>query len=104
VKPGDRIGLWLKNCPEFVPALFGGLQTGRRRAINNFLKPDEVNFILGDAGIDVVLTDASMSEAFEKLRQARPSLRILLVQDLVKDGALPPAARSVSRGHEEDWQ
>src|ERR1039458_4866964 len=22
VKPGDRVGLWLKNCPEFIPALF----------------------------------------------------------------------------------
>ena len=23
VKAGDRVGLWLKNCPEFIPALFG---------------------------------------------------------------------------------
>src|SRR5437763_374529 len=21
LKPGDRVGLWLKNCPEFIPAL-----------------------------------------------------------------------------------
>ena len=26
LKPGDRVGLWLKNCPEFIPALFGILQ------------------------------------------------------------------------------
>ncbi|MGZ5528911.1 MAG: AMP-binding protein, partial [Limisphaerales bacterium] len=23
VKPGDRVALWSKNCPQFVPALFG---------------------------------------------------------------------------------
>ena len=28
VNPGDRVGLWLKNCPEFVPAFFGILETG----------------------------------------------------------------------------
>ena len=28
LQPGARVGLWLKNCPEFVPALFGILQAG----------------------------------------------------------------------------
>src|SRR5260221_88489 len=23
VKPGDRVGIWLKNCPEFIFSLFG---------------------------------------------------------------------------------
>src|SRR5213595_3535899 len=51
---GDRVGLWLKNCPEFVPALFGILQAGAVAVpINNFLKPDEVSYILNDGGIDV---------------------------------------------------
>src|ERR1044072_5655994 len=54
VQPGDRVGLWLKNCPQFVPAFFGILQTGAVAVpINNFLKTDEVTFITGDACIDV---------------------------------------------------
>jgi acyl-CoA synthetase (AMP-forming)/AMP-acid ligase II len=28
VQPGDRVALWLKNRPEFVPALFGILNAG----------------------------------------------------------------------------
>ena len=28
LKRGDRVGLWLKNCPEFIPSLFGILQAG----------------------------------------------------------------------------
>ena len=43
VKPGDRVGLWLKNCPEFITSLFGILQIGAVAVpINNFLKPAEV--------------------------------------------------------------
>jgi long-chain acyl-CoA synthetase len=92
VKAGDRVGVWLKNCPEFVPALFGGLQAGAGLVpINNFLKADEVSYILGDAGIDVLLTEASMSEAFARLQAARPSLRILLIQDLLGGAEAAPA-------------
>ncbi|HTL56812.1 MAG TPA: long-chain fatty acid--CoA ligase [Candidatus Limnocylindrales bacterium] len=77
VKPGDRIGLWLKNCPEFIPALFGILTAGAVAVpINNFLKPDEVNFILKDAGIDVLITDDELASHFHALSTARPSLRL----------------------------
>ena len=47
VKKGDRVGLWLKNCPEFVAAYFGILHAGAVVVpINNFLKPDEIGHIL----------------------------------------------------------
>ncbi len=43
VKPGDRVALWLKNCPEFVGAVFGILQADAVVVpVNNFLKPAEV--------------------------------------------------------------
>ncbi|HEY9171783.1 MAG TPA: long-chain fatty acid--CoA ligase [Verrucomicrobiae bacterium] len=81
VQPGDRVGLWLKNCPEFLDALFGILQAGAVVVpINNFLKPDEVSFILNDAGANVLITDKSMHEAVAKLVAARPSLQVLLVE------------------------
>jgi len=83
VKPGDRVGLWLKNCPQFVPAIFGVLHAcGVATPINNFLKPDEVNYILADAGIDVVITDLSMSEGAAKLSALRPQLKFMHVEDL----------------------
>ncbi|MDP6305822.1 MAG: AMP-binding protein, partial [Verrucomicrobiota bacterium] len=38
LQPGDRVGLWLKNCPEFVFSLFGILLAeGVVVSINNFL-------------------------------------------------------------------
>ncbi len=84
VKPGDRVGLWLKNCPEFIPALFGILQSGAVVVpINNFLKPSEVSYILADAGADVLITDATLAEGAPTLVSARPSLRCVQVEQFV---------------------
>lgn len=82
VQPGDRVGLWLKNCPEFVSALFGSLQAGAAVVpINNFLKSDEVNYILADAGIDVLVTEHSMAELLPAITAARPSLKVWAVEE-----------------------
>ena len=78
VQPGDRVALWLKNCPEFIPAFFGAQAAGAVVVpINNFLKPDEVGYVLRDAGAKVLITDTSMAEAFAKLTAAQPYLRML---------------------------
>ena len=83
VSKGDRVGLWLKNCPEFIFAYFGILQAGAVVVpINNFLKPDEIGHILGDAGINVLITEAGMAEGVEKLSAARKELKILNVEDM----------------------
>ena len=82
VKPGDRVGIWLKNCPEFIPALFGILSAGAVAVpINNFLKPGEVNFILGDAGVDVLITDGELGAHHPALAVARSQLKLLKVED-----------------------
>jgi long-chain acyl-CoA synthetase len=91
VKQGDRVGLWLKNCPEFIPAFFGILQAGAVVVpINNFLKPDEVQFILGDAGIDLVLTDSELSANFQVLKAARPALKLMNVETVLGSFPIPP--------------
>jgi len=81
VKPGDRVGLWLKNCPEFVPALFGiFLAGGVVVPINNFLKPPEVAYILADAGVDVLITDAVLAVGLPELQIARPDLKCVEIE------------------------
>ena len=82
VQPGDRVGIWLKNCPEFVPALFGILQAGAVAVpINNFLKPAEVQFILSDAGIATLITDAA-PDALAALQAVRPQLKTLFAEQI----------------------
>jgi long-chain acyl-CoA synthetase len=90
VRAGDRVGLWLKNCPEFIPSLFGILQTGAVAVpINNFLKTDEVNYILADAGIDVLITDSELGSHHRALNAARPSLKFFRVEALEQVPAVP---------------
>lgn len=97
VKPGDHVGLWLKNCPEFIHALFGILQAGAVVVpINNFLKPEEVRYILEDAGIDLLVTDESLRAAAASLQATRPSLHLLFAESFASLPAAhnPPAAAS----------
>ena len=97
VKPGDRVALWLKNCPEFIPSLFGILFAGGVVVpVNNFLKPDEVAFILNDCGADVLITDAVLAAALPELLVSRPGLQCLQVEQFGADlekAALDPPTR-----------
>jgi long-chain acyl-CoA synthetase len=98
VQPGDRVGVWLKNCPEFVPVLFGIWQAGAVAVpINNFLKPAEVQFILEDAGIETIILDESMKDGLAKVAAERPALKGIFVESLgsrAGEEAQPqPAAR-----------
>lgn len=91
VQPGERVALWLKNCPEFVSALCGILLSGGIAVpINNFLKPDELTYILRDCGATLLISDAESRESTSKLRERNPGLRIFEVDDL-QTGAVSPA-------------
>src|SRR5262245_28644041 len=90
VKPGDRVALWLKNCPQFVPALFGVFGAGAAVVpINNFLKPDEVSYILGDCDASVVITDATMAEGVARLNAGG---RAVMSWNVEEFGNLGPGA------------
>src|SRR5688572_29618472 len=93
VQPGERVALWLKNCPEFVPALFGIFGTGAVVVpINNFLKPDEVSYILADCDSQVVITDATMAEGVAKLKTTGGKVRSWNVEEFAN---LSPVGREL---------
>jgi long-chain acyl-CoA synthetase len=100
VKAGDRVGLWLKNCPEFVAAVYGILLADAVVVpINNFLKPPETAYILNDGGIDVLITDEELGAHFPELAAARPQLKILKTEEFA---SLPAGAGSGSSRKESD--
>ncbi len=103
VKPGDRVALWLKNCPEFPAAVFGVLFADAVVVpINNFLKPSEVGYILNDGGIDLVITDAVLAAHEKDLAAARPSLKLLCVEDFSSKIANPKSEIGNSSRSETD--
>ncbi len=92
---GDRVAVWLKNCPEFPAALFGVWRAGGVvTLINNFLKPDEVAYILKDSGARVVITDESLSEPRAKVAAMHPELAFIGIESFAElsPDELPPAS------------
>ena len=97
IQPGDRVGLFLKNRPEFISALFGVFTTGAVAVpINTFLKAEEVQHVVTDAGLRIVISEAALADIFTAVQTAVPSLAIWPVESL---GDLPasPAEPVVPR-------
>ena len=105
LQPGDRVGLWLKNCPEFVFSLFGILLAdGVVVSINNFLTPDEVGYILRDSQTKVLISEASMAEGTMALKTQLDGLAVIEIEEFgkVDDGPAPelsPAGQVLSLIH-----
>ncbi|MGA7982858.1 MAG: long-chain fatty acid--CoA ligase [Chromatiaceae bacterium] len=74
---GDRVGLYCPNCPEFVLAYLGILKAGATVVpINLMLNPQEIIFILADAGATGILFHFGLAEATARVRAELPSLRL----------------------------
>ena len=75
VRPGDRIGLLLPNCPPFVWAYFAAAQMGAVVVpVNPLLKPAELEYIWRDAGVTLVVTVAPLLPVVHAARQNLPDL------------------------------
>ncbi len=60
--PGDRVALYLRNCPEYLEVIFGILKAGCVVVpLNATFTPDEVAWHLDDSGASVLVTDAEGS-------------------------------------------
>jgi long-chain acyl-CoA synthetase len=89
IQPGDRVGLLLKNRPEFIAALFGILHVGAVAVpINTFLKPDEVQHVVADAGLRIVLSEEALAETISTVRASISGLVVWSVESI---GELPAA-------------
>lgn len=56
VRPGENVGLYCKNCPEFVSAYFSVVSLGAVIVpLNRTLTPREVTFIAEDAGMKHII-------------------------------------------------
>lgn len=77
VRPGDNVGLYCKNCPEFVMAYFGVVSLGAVIVpLNRTLTPREVSFIAEDAGMKHLIAMQPLALSME--------LRQLLIPDILE--------------------
>ncbi|MCE7861872.1 MAG: long-chain fatty acid--CoA ligase, partial [Chloroflexi bacterium CFX2] len=88
VKKGDRVGIFMPNIPQFVPAYFGILKAGGVVvAVNPTYPVEEILTPVNDAGIEVMFC---MSRFYGKLKEvrARSGLKKIIVSNIKE--ALPP--------------
>lgn len=77
IRPGDNVGLYCKNCPEFVMAYFGVVSLGAVIVpLNRTLTPREVSFIADDAGMKHLIVVQPLAVG--------PEIRQLLIPDIVE--------------------
>lgn len=83
IQPGDRVAIWMRNRPEFVPALLGILAAGAVAVpVNNFLKAGEVAYMLADAGVRVVIAEDSAGDSMVALEALQPGLQTLRAEEI----------------------
>lgn len=101
IQPGERIGLLMPNCPEFVEVMFAGAMVGISvLTINARFKSRELRHVLTDAEVVAVVTTDIIAEHVdfpvlldEACDPAPPGLRLkVLLGDGARDGYVDAAA------------
>ena len=87
IHPGDRVGIFMRNCPQYVYTLYAILKSGAVAVpINNFLKAPEVQHITDDCQLTTLITDTDLHEVASKIER----VRILNLSDLDRPAAAEP--------------
>lgn len=78
LQPGDRVALFLDNCPAFVVSYLGiHLARGIVVLVNTQYRQVELSHILNDAGVRLCVTSAAGAEALRRI--VVPTLTTLVV-------------------------
>lgn len=74
VKKGDRVAIYLPNCPQFAIAFYGTLKAGAVVApVNPIYTPRELEFILRDSGAETIV---ALSQFYPKLQEVRAKTKL----------------------------
>jgi long-chain acyl-CoA synthetase len=91
VKKGDRVAIFMPNCPQLVMAYYGTMRAGGIAVPSNFLySADEMEHQLNDAGAEIVVTLSSYYERLNGIR-ANTRLRHIVVTNIKE--YFPPLLR-----------
>lgn len=75
LKPGDRIGVMMRNCREFPMVYWGATRCGCMvTLLSTHLKPSEAAYILGDSSSRLLFVSASLGDTPSELAARRAEL------------------------------
>ena len=104
VSSGDRVAVFMQNCPQFAVALYGALRANAVVVpVNPMNKADELTHYIADPETSVVICSADLAATVEAAQAALPEAararRVLVTRyaDAMPEGAIdaadaPPAA------------
>ncbi|UCD34580.1 MAG: long-chain fatty acid--CoA ligase [Nitrospiraceae bacterium] len=76
LKRGGRVAILMENCPEYIVSYFAILRAGGIAVpVNTFLTPDEISYILNDAGCEILIHDDAFAYHAKKIRSALQRLK-----------------------------
>ena len=79
VKKGDRVAMFLPNCPPLVIAIYGAMRAGAVAVPCNFLyTAEEIEHQLNDAGAEIIVTLSLYYERLHKVRDRTPLRHIVV--------------------------
>ena len=88
VGAGDRVGLFLANCPEFLIARWAAIRLGATAApMNIMFQAREAQYVLNNATPRVLVTESSQLALVEQIWPECPHLQHLVVTDAEIHGA-----------------
>ncbi len=80
VKKGDRVGLMLPNCPEYVVGFFGAMRAGAAATqVNPLYVGRELEHIFDNSGTETVITHSTMYGKIKDVQPRTPLKRIIVV-------------------------
>ena len=93
VEKGDRVGLMLPNCPEYVIAFFGTMRIGATvTQVNPIYVGRELTHIFNNSGTETLIVHSMMYEKAKDIQVDTPLKRIICVGEPeggLKDGDVP---------------
>ncbi|MDI2027724.1 AMP-binding protein [Saccharopolyspora sp. TS4A08] len=105
VAPGDRVGVFLGNCPQFLIAMVGILKAGAVHVpINPMFRGHELRYELADAGVTVLLAQDSFADLVESVREDAGLRHVALtgLADLLSDEPDVPVPFELT-AQRSDW-
>lgn len=109
VQPGDRVGVYLPNCPQFTIAFFGILRAGAVHVpINPMFRTQELSYEIRDAGVTALV---ALPDFAQQIDDVRAELEIDLtvgytqLADTLVGPAVPPAPfEAADPALPSDWE
>ncbi len=104
VRAGDRVGVFLPNCPQFVVAMLGVLRAGAVHVpINPMFKEHELRHELTDAGVEVLLVLDTLHPLVELVRPDTAVRDVLITSlaDMMPDEPTLPLPESARQQRSE---